>query len=83
MEIYQGMASSRISVTYSPRVFGALLSDIHRVKLADMTVATDPRLVTQAWETKRLDVRKQIKIARKQLTMEVQGWDKMLAKYES
>ena len=48
-----------------------------------MTVATDPKLVTQTWETKRLEARKQIRIARKQLTMEVQGWDKMLAKYES
>ena len=48
-----------------------------------MTVATDLRLVTQAWETKKLEARKQIKIARKQLTMEVQGWDKILSKYGS
>ena len=60
-----------------------MLSDIHGMKIADVTVATDPRLVTQAWETKRLEGRKQIKIARQQLTMEVQGWDKMLSKYES
>ena len=60
-----------------------MLSDFHGMKLQDMTVAADPRLVTQAWETKRLEARKQIKIARKQLTMEVQGWDKMLSKYKS
>ena len=53
------------------------------MKLTEVTVATDPKLVTQAWESKRLEARKQIRIARKQLTMEVQGWDQMLAKYES
>ena len=53
------------------------------MKLTEVMVATDPKLVTQAWESKRLEARKQIRIARKQLTMEVQGWDRMLAKYES
>ena len=58
-----------------------MLSDYHGLKLGDMTVAVDPRLLTLAWETKKLEARKQIKIARKQLTMEVQGWDEMLSKY--
>ena len=53
------------------------------MKLGDLTVAADPRLLTPAWKTKELEARKQIKIARKQLTMEVQGWDRMLSKYES
>ena len=60
-----------------------MLSDFHGIKLEDVTVAADPRLLTLAWETRKLETRKQIKIARKQLTMEVQGWDKMLSKYES
>ena len=53
------------------------------MKLGDVLVAADPRLVTQAWETKKLEARKGIRMARKQLTMEVQGWDKMLSKYEA
>ena len=53
------------------------------MKHGDVMVAADPRLVTLAWETKKLEARKSIKMERKQLTMEVQGWDKMLSKYES
>ena len=48
-----------------------------------MKIAADPRLVSPIWETKRLEARKNIKMARKQLTAEIQGWDKMLSKYES
>ena len=53
------------------------------MKLGDVVVAADPRLVTEAWETKKSEARKGIRMARKQLTMEVQGWDKMLSKYEA
>ena len=42
-----------------------------------------PQAGDPAWETKKFDARKSIKMARKQLTVEVQGWDKMLSKYES
>ena len=52
------------------------------VKLEEVKVATDPRL-TEAWETKKAEARKSIRMARKQLTQEVQGWDKLLSKYEA
>ena len=53
------------------------------MKLGDVKVAVDPRLVNPVFETKRLEARKTIRMARKQLTAEIKGWDKMLAKYES
>ena len=53
------------------------------MKLGDVKVAVDPRLVNPVFETKRLEARKAIRMARQQLTAEIKGWDKMLAKYES
>ena len=40
------------------------------VKLEEVAVAADPRL-TEAWETKKAEARKSIRMARKQLTQEV------------
>ena len=53
------------------------------MKLGDVKVERDPTLGNLAYETKRLEARKAIKVARKQLTAEFKGWDKMLSKYES
>ena len=53
------------------------------MKLGDVKVAGDPKLVNPTYKTKRLEARKTIRMARKQLTAEIKGWDKMLAKYES
>ena len=52
------------------------------VKLEEVAVATDPKL-SEAWEAKKAEARKSIRMARKQLTQEVQGWDRMLSKYEA
>ena len=52
------------------------------VKLEEVAVAADPKL-TEAWEAKKAEARKSIRMARKQLTQEVQGWDRMLSKYEA
>ena len=35
------------------------------------------------YEAKRLEARKVVKVARIQMTSEIKGWDKMLAKYEA
>ena len=53
------------------------------MKLGDMKVARDPTLGNPTYEAKRLEARKVITVAQKQLTAEFKGWDKMLSKYES
>ena len=52
------------------------------VKLEEVAVATNPKLA-EAWEAKKAEARKSIRMVRKQLTQEVQGWDRMLSKYEA
>ena len=63
--------------------FGDIPDSGDIMKLGEVRGVKEPTLGSPTYEAKRLEARKVVKVARKQMTAEFKGWDKMLTKYES